>query len=120
MAKHIRAVPRARFAVERMHLETPAGCGFPKCIVLHPRTVDVEGYVLGELHSLLGSGLLGSDRRTVEVRETRRQDRDAKLDARHIVARHERALTPLAQRITLAAHRPPRGEGVKRNDPHPE
>jgi hypothetical protein len=32
---------------------------------------------------------------------------------------HARAVTPLQQRITLAAHRPARGEGVKR-DPHPE
>jgi hypothetical protein len=40
------------------------------------------------------------------------------MDARHIVT-HARAVTPLSQRVTLAAHRPPRGEGVKR-DPHPE
>jgi hypothetical protein len=54
----------------------------------------------------------------VEVRETR--DRiDIELDARHIVT-HDRALTPLSQRITLAEHKPPRGEGVKRSDPHPE
>src|SRR5205823_15063729 len=33
---------------------------------------------------------------------------------------HRRALPPLPQRITLAEHRPPRGEGVKRSDPHPE
>jgi hypothetical protein len=31
-----------------------------------------------------------------------------------------RALTPQQQRITLAAHRPSRGEGIKRSDPHPE
>src|SRR5208283_3456876 len=41
------------------------------------------------------------------------------MDARHLVT-HERAVTPQNQRITLAAHRPPRGEGVKRSDPHPE
>ena len=29
-------------------------------------------------------------------------------------------MTPQNQRITLAAHRPPRGEGIKRSDPHPE
>jgi hypothetical protein len=32
---------------------------------------------------------------------------------------HVRAVTPVSQRITLAAHRPPRGTGVKR-EPHPE
>ena len=52
----------------------------------------------------------------MEVRETRNKI-DIELDARHIV-KHERALTPLQQRITLAEHRPARGEGVKRS--HPE
>jgi hypothetical protein len=52
------------------------------------------------------------------VRETR-DNIEIELDARHIVT-HARAVTPLQQRITLAAHRPPRGAGVKRSDPHPE
>jgi len=54
----------------------------------------------------------------VEIRETRDQIA-IELDARHIVT-HDRVLTPLSQRITLAEHKPPRGEGVKRSDPHPE
>jgi hypothetical protein len=54
----------------------------------------------------------------VEVRETRDKI-EIQLDARHIVT-HEREVTPLQQRILLAGHRPPRGEGVKRSDPHPE
>jgi hypothetical protein len=54
----------------------------------------------------------------VEVRETKDKV-EIELDARHIVA-HVRTVTPQPQRITLAAHRPPRGEGVKRRDPHPE
>src|SRR5450432_1653858 len=29
-------------------------------------------------------------------------------------------LAPFPQRITLPEHKPPRGEGVKRSDPHPE
>ena len=53
----------------------------------------------------------------VEVRETREKI-DIEMDARHIVT-HARAVTSLSQRIMLAAHRPPRGESVKR-DPHPE
>ena len=54
----------------------------------------------------------------MEIRETR--DRIAiELDPRHIVT-HDRVLTPLSQRITLSEHRPPRGAGVKRSDPHPE
>jgi hypothetical protein len=54
----------------------------------------------------------------VEVRETR-DKLEIEMDARHIVT-HARAVTPLSQRVTLAAHRSPRGEGVKRSDPHPE
>src|ERR1019366_7909490 len=41
------------------------------------------------------------------------------LDARHLVT-HVRAVHSQPQRITLAAHRPPRGEGVQRSDPQPE
>jgi hypothetical protein len=41
------------------------------------------------------------------------------LDARNIVT-HARVAEPNQQRITLAPHRPPRGEGIKRSDPHPE
>ncbi|HUQ90428.1 MAG TPA: hypothetical protein VM120_02025 [Bryobacteraceae bacterium] len=33
---------------------------------------------------------------------------------------HGRAVTTQPHRITLAEHKPPRGEGVKRGDPHPE
>jgi hypothetical protein len=56
--------------------------------------------------------------RRVEVRETRDKI-EIELDARHIVT-HARVLTPLQQRITRAEHRPPRGEGARRSDPHPE
>jgi hypothetical protein len=41
------------------------------------------------------------------------------LDARNMVT-HERIPDQQYQRITLNAHRPPRGQGLKRNDPHPE
>ena len=83
---------------------------------LHQRTVDVEGYV--SVHSIRYSVPVPWIGRRVEIRETR--DRiEIELDARHIVT-HVRALTPLPQRVTLAEHRPPRGEGVKRGDPHPE
>ena len=36
------------------------------------------------------------------------------------VVAHRRVVEPLGQRVTLQAHRPPRGEGIKRSDPHPE
>src|SRR5438445_8095222 len=113
--KHIRAVPRELFAVERMHLK-PLPAWIPEVYRLHQRTVDVEGYV--SVNSIRYSVPVAWIGRRVEVRE-RRDKVECGLDARHRVT-HERAVTPLQQRVTLAAHRPPRGEGVKRSDPHPE
>jgi hypothetical protein len=113
--KHIRAVPRELFAVERLHLK-PLPAWIPEVYRLHQRTVDVEGYV--SVNSIRYSVPVAWIGRRVEIRETR--DRiEIELDARHIVT-HDRVLTPLSQRITLAEHRPQRGEGVKRSDPHPE
>jgi hypothetical protein len=113
--KHLRAVPRELFAVERTHLK-PLPAWIPEVYRLHPRTVDVEGYV--SVNSIRYSAPVAWIGRRVEVRETRDKI-EIELDARHLVT-HERAVTPQNQRITLAAHRPPRGEGVKRSDPHPE
>jgi transposase len=113
--KHIRAVPRELFAVERMHLK-PLPAWIPEVYRLHQRTVDVEGYV--SVNSIRYSVPVAWIGRRVEVRETRHKI-EIELDLRHIVT-HERALTPLNQRITLAAHRPPRGEGIRCRDPHPE
>jgi transposase len=113
--KHLRAVPRELFAVERLHLK-PLPAWIPEVYRLHQRTVDVEGYV--SVNSIRYSVPVPWIGRRVEVRETR--DRiDIELDARHIVT-HDRALTPLHQRIMLAEHRPPRGGGIRRIDSHPE
>ena len=113
--KHIRAVPRELFAIERLHLK-PLPAWIPEPYRLHPRTVDVEGYV--SVHSIRYSVPAAWIGRRVEARETRDKI-EIELDPRHIVT-HARVLTPLGQRITRAEHRPPRGEGVRRNDPHPE
>ena len=113
--KHIRAVPRELFAVERLHLK-PLPAWIPEVYRLHQRTVDVEGYV--SVNSIRYSVPVSWIGRRVEVRETRDKI-EIELDARHLVT-HVRVVTPQSQRITLAAHRPPRGEGVKRRDPHPE
>ena len=112
--KHIRAVPRELFAIERMHLK-PLPAWIPEVYRLHQRTVDVEGYV--SVNSIRYSVPVGWIGRSVEVRETRDKI-EIELDARHLVT-HVRAVTPVSQRITLAVHRPPRGAGVKR-EPHPE
>ena len=113
--KHIRAVPRELFAIERLHLK-PLPAWIPDVYRLHQRIVDVEGYV--SVHSIRYSVPVDWIGRRVEVRETRDKI-EIELDARHIVT-HARVLTPFPQRITLAEHKPPRGEGVKRNAPHPE
>ena len=98
-----------------MHLK-PLPAWIPEVYRLHPRTVDVEGYV--SVNSIRYSVPVAWIGRRVEARETR--DKIViELDARHIVI-HVRVVTPLERRVTLAEHRPPRGEGVKRSDPHPE
>jgi transposase len=113
--KHLRAVPRELFAVERPRLKPLPGW-IPEVYRLHERTVDVEGYV--SLHSVRYSVPVSWIGRRVEVRET--SDRiEIQLDARHIV-RHARTLAPQQMRVTLPEHRPPRGEGVKRSDRRPE
>ncbi|MBL8209608.1 MAG: IS21 family transposase [Bryobacterales bacterium] len=112
--KHIRAVPRELHAVERLQLKSlPAW--IPEVYRLHQRMVDTEGYVA--LHTNRYSVPADFIGRRVEVRETREKI-DIELDARRIVT-HTRLLAT-DQRITLREHRPPRGEGPKRSDPHPD
>ena len=113
--KHIRAVPRELYAIERPHLK-PLPAWIPEVYRLHNRMVDVEGYV--SLHSNRYSVPPSFIGRRVEVRETRDQV-EIELDARHIVM-HQRVATPDQVRVTLPEHRPPRGEGPCKRDPHPE
>ena len=113
--KHIHAIPRELFAIERVHLKAlPAW--IPEVYRLNQRTVDVEGYVsVNSNRYSVPAAWIG---RRVEVRETRDKI-EVELDARRMIT-HARVATAEAQRITLAEHRPPRGEGVKRGAPHPE
>src|SRR5215470_15689386 len=113
--KHIRAVPRELFALEQRHLK-PLPAWIPEVYRLQQRTVDVEGYVA--LHSNRYSVPVAWIGRLVEVRETKDKI-EIQLDARNIVI-HERIPDQQHQRITLVAHRPPRGQGLKRSDTHPE
>ena len=113
--KHIRAVPRELYAVERRHLK-PLPAWLPEVYRLHHRMVDVEGYVsLNTNRYSVPPSFIG---RRVEVRETRAQV-EIELDARRIVT-HQRLATPDQVRVTLPEHRPPRGEGPCKRDPHPE
>ena len=118
--KHIRAIPRELFAIERVHLK-PLPAWIPEVYRLHRRTVDIEGYV--SVNSNRYSVPVSWIGRRVEVLaqelkahwETKNKI-DFELDARNIVT-HVRAATAQPRRITLAEHKPPRGEGVKRGDP---
>ena len=112
--KHIRAVPRELFAVERLHLK-PLPSWIPEVYRLYQRMVDIEGYVA--LHSNRYSVPADWIGRRVEVRETKGKI-EIQLDARRLVT-HRRMVDVENQRITLAEHRPPRGQGALR-DTHPE
>ncbi len=113
--KHIRAVPRELFVLERLQLQAlPAW--IPEVYRLHQRMVDIEGYVA--LHTNRYSVPLAWIGRRVEVRETRNKI-EIQLDARSLVT-HSRIAEAEHQRILLARHRPPRGQGVARTQPHPE
>lgn len=104
--KHIRAVPRELYAVERPLLK-PLPAWLPEVYRLQHRVVDVEGYV--SLNTNRYSKPPSWIGRQVEVREPR--DRvEIELDARDLV-RDRRIATPDQARVTLPEHRPPRGQG---------
>jgi hypothetical protein len=113
--KHIRAIPKELYAVEQPLLKPPPAW-LPEVYRLHHRIVDVEGYV--SLHSNRYSVPPSFIGRQVEVRETR-EHIEIELDARHIV-KHQRVATPDQVRVTLDEHRPKRGEGRSKREPHPE
>ncbi len=113
--KHLRAVPRELYAVERLHLK-PLPAWIPEVYRLHQRLVDIEGYVA--LHSNRYSVPGAWIGRRVEVRETK--ERIAiQLDARRLVT-HQRIAEAEHRRVMLAEHRSPRGQRAPRPDPHPE
>ncbi len=83
--KHIRAVPRELFAVERLHLK-PLPAWIPEVYRLHQRLVDIEGYVA--LNSNRYSVPVEWIGRRVEVRETRDKI-EIQLDARRLLTHRE-------------------------------
>src|ERR1017187_6958104 len=113
--KHIRAVPRELFGVERLHLK-PLPAWIPEVYRLQQRMVDIEGYVA--LNSNRYSVPVEWIGRRVEVRETRDKI-EIQLDARRLVT-HRRIAEAEHQRVMLSEHRPPRGHRDARPDPHPE
>jgi len=113
--KHIRAVPRELFVLEQRHLK-PLPVWILEVYRLHERMVDVEGYVA--LHSNRYSVPVTWIGRRVEVRESKDKV-EIQLDARNLVT-HQRIAEAEHQRVMLPQHRPPRGQGIKRTDLHPE
>jgi transposase len=113
--KHIRAVPRELFAVERLHLK-PLPAWIPEVYRVHQRMVDIEGYIV--LHSNRYSVPLDWMGRRVEVRETRDKI-EIQLDSQRLVT-HRRIAEAEHQRVMLPEHRPPRGQRAPRPDPHTE
>jgi len=113
--KHIRAVPRELFAVERLHLK-PLPAWIPEVYRVHQRMVDIEGYIV--LHSNRYSVPLDWMGRRVEVRETRDKI-EIQLDSRRLVT-HRRIAEAEHQRVMLPEHRPPRGQRAARPDRIPK
>jgi hypothetical protein len=113
--KHLRAVPRELFATERLRLK-PLPAWIPEVYRLHQRMVDVEAYV--SVNSNRYSVPVDWIGRRVEVRETKDKV-ELQLDVRKVVT-HARIAEAEYQRVTLAEHRPPRGQSLPRPDRHPE
>lgn len=101
--KHLRAVPRELYAVERPALHR-LPLWIPDVYRLHQRVVDVEGYVsvLNNRYSV-PEDWIGRD---VQVRETKTHvDID---DSHRGHVRHGRVIDAVGQRVTLPEHRRPR------------
>ena len=113
--KHIRAVPRELFTVERTQLK-PLPVWVPEVYLLHHRIVDVEGYVSVDTNRY--SAPVDWIGRQVEIRETK--DRIIIQYGPRQSVSHERIPVPCGKRVTLKEHRPARGQGIKRNAPRPE
>ena len=112
--KHIRAVPRELFAVERLHLK-PLPAWIPEVYRLHHRLVDIEGYVA--LNSNRYSVPVDWIGRRVEVRET--QD---KIEINSMPATWSRTGASPKRSTAGDAGRAPAAArpGDPRPDPHPE
>ena len=113
--KHIRAVPKELFAVERPLLK-PLPIWVPEVFRLHHRIVDVEGYVA--INTNRYSAPFQWIGHQVQVLETKDKI-EVRYGSRQSVY-HARIIDPIGQRITLREHRPVRGQGIKRSDPRPE
>jgi hypothetical protein len=111
---HLHASPRELFAAERPYLR-PLPLFVPEVYALHHRLVDVEGYVNVHGHRYSVPYLLMG--RQLEVRETK--DRIDVYHGPRLVATHQKVLSRTFSRVTIPAHRPPRGARLSAQ-PSPE
>jgi transposase len=108
--RSLRASPQELFVIEQPHLE-PLPIWVPEVYLLHHRTVDVEGYVaLNTNRYSVPDKWIG---RQVEVRETKDQVIIDDGPRRRVV--HERIADNIGKRVTIKDHRPPRGQGRRRD-----
>jgi len=88
----------------------------PEVYVLHQRIVDLEGFIHVDGHTYsVPYQLIG---KPVEVRETK--DKVRVFRGPREVAVHDKAVSTVKQRKTLAEHRPPRGQLAAHIAPLPE
>jgi hypothetical protein len=110
--RHLRAVPRELFAVERGALR-PLPIWVPEVYRLHLRIVDVEGYV--SVHTNRYSVPEDWIGRHVEARETWERIEISSGLRDHVS--HDRVVEPAGTRVTRPEHRRPRGQRPKAGAP---
>jgi transposase len=110
--RKLKASPRELYAAELQHLRA-LPLWVPPVYLLHHRVVDLEGYV--SVHANRYSVPEAFIGRLVEARETR--NAIEVYDGPRLVATHARLADAVGQRVTLAEHRRPRGQGHKRREP---
>jgi hypothetical protein len=108
------ASPRALFTIEQPALK-PLPIHIPEIYELHPRRVDVEGYI--SVHTNRYSVPVELIGRRIEARES--ADTIRIFDGHELVVTHRRLEPGAGQRVTLDEHR----SGLRRKKkrpPHPE
>jgi transposase len=112
--RHLHAVPRELFAVERTKMKSLPDW-LPEPYQLHHRIVDVEGYV--SVHAVRYSAPYKLIGRRLEIRETR--DKVELFEGPRSIAVHAKDSGKYGARVFLSEHRPPRGQHTPRQ-PSPD
>jgi len=114
--RQLKATPRDLFATEHPALRRLPRW-IPEPYLLHERLVDVEGYItLHTNHYSVPTACIG---RRLEVRET--QDRVIIYQGPREITTHAREVEPRHRYVFQPEHRPPRGQGWRRERaPFPE